>query len=279
MIQKKRFHPPNQFLEFNSTRLNERYFEHFHINSRLQDLVKGHGNLFDLYNIVDQDHTNVMALWTDNIYYLYADNWNKMAITVISNSLNIDEYEINLLRGQKYLIEDIVKNKNLKGEILNDRIIYDCQEATGNNPEIKGKLLLGNQKNYEEILKLNLEYYKEDFEGQGVKSNSQVEISVLSGIQEKSIYTWEVDEEIVSTLRVINNDQKNKMIGGMYTSKKYRKKGYASELLKSATNHMLKNGGEKCGLLTERSNIGSNKAVNSAKYQKRYEWVNFQIIE
>ena len=65
----------------------------------------------------------------------------------------------------------------------------------------------------------------------------------------------------------------------MYTSKKYRRKGYASELLKSATNHMLKNGGEKCGLLTERSNIGSNKAVNSAKYQKRYEWVNFQIIE
>lgn len=279
MAQKKRFHPPSKFLEYNSKRLNELYFEHFHLNSLLEDLLKGVGNLHDLYNIINEEGTNVMALWVDNIYFLYADSWNKMAITIISNSLNLDDYEINLLRGQKNLIEDIIKQKNLKGIILNDRIIYDCQVTTDKKSKVEGKLILGDEKHSDQIIKLNVDYYNEDFKGKGSKSNDQVALSVKLGIQEKSIYAWLVEDEIVSVLRIINDDKNNKMIGGMYTSKIHRQKGYAAEILKFATNHILKNGASKCGLLTERENIGANKAVLSANYQKRYEWVNFQITD
>ena len=196
----------------------------------------------------------------------------------MAESIDIENFDIVVFKGQKDLINDVIEFKKLKTRLVNDRIIYDCEVI--DKPNIKnGELIVATEKNFANILQLNLGYYHEDFNGQGTQTDEEISRSVQMGIFERTIFAWKVDDKITSSLRIINHDTQNVMIGALFTSKEHRKKGFASELLQSATSEILKSGVNKCGLLTERENIGSNNAVRSGNYIKRYEWINVQIIE
>ncbi|MFC4632576.1 GNAT family N-acetyltransferase [Dokdonia ponticola] len=278
MNQKIKFNNPTEFLEYNSKRLSEQYFEHYHLNSLFESLKNGEGKLFDVYNIVGDDETDILAVWADISYYLYATKWNDEAVKIVAESIDNENFDIVVLRGQKDLINEVIKLKNLKTRLINDRIIYDCEII--NKPNSKnGELIVATEKNFADILKLNLGYYHEDFNGQGTQTDEEISRSVQMGILERTIFAWKVANKMTSSLRIINHNPQNVMIGALFTSKEHRKKGFASELLQSATSEILKSGVEKCGLLTERENIGSNNAVKSANYIKKFEWINVQIIE
>ncbi|GGW28664.1 GNAT family N-acetyltransferase [Arenibacter certesii] len=278
MNQKIKFNNPNEFLEYNSERLSEQYFEHYHLNSLFKSLKNGNGKLFDVYNIVGEDGTDILAVWADISYYLYATKWDDEAIKIVAESIDIENFNIVVFRGQKDLINDVIKFKKLKTRLINDRIIYDCEAIDKLNIK-NGELIVATEKNFPDILQLNLGYYHEDFNGQGTQTDEEISMSVQMGIFERTIFAWKVDDKITSSLRIINHDARNVMIGALFTSKEHRKKRFASELLQSATSEILKSGVKKCGLLTERENIGSNNTVKSGNYIKRYEWINVQIIE
>lgn len=277
MTQKIKFENPNEFLEYNSDRLTDEYFEHYHLNDLFESLKDGQGQLYDVFNIIGNDGTNILAVWADISYYIYGTKWNDEAIEILASSIDIENYDILVLRGQKGLINAVIDVKKIKVNIINDRIIYDCKSSS-ENIDSNGKLVLGSENNYPEILNLNLGYYHEDFNGQGSQSDEKIAGSVQMGILKGKMYAWKVDRQLTSVLRVINNDSSNIMIGGLFTAKEHRQKGFASDLLKIATTEILKGGAKKCGLVTDRENIGSNNAVKSANYQEKYEWMNAQII-
>jgi GNAT superfamily N-acetyltransferase len=278
MNTKIKFNNPTEFLEHNSERLSEQYFEHYHLNSLFESLKNGDGQLFDVYNVVGEDGTDILVVWADISYYIYATKWNDKAVEIVAESIDIENFDIVVLRGHKDLINEVINFKKLKTKLINDRIIYDCEII--NKPNTKnGELIVATEKNFTEILELNLGYYHEDFNGQGTQTDEEILRSVQMGIYERTIFAWKVDDKMTSSLRIINHDTQNVMIGALFTSKEHRKKGFASDLLQSATSEILKSGVKKCGLLTERENIGSNNAVKSANYIEKYEWINVQIIE
>ena len=126
MNQKIKFNNPTEFLEYNSERLSEQYFEHYHLNSLFESLKNGNGKLFDVYNIVGENGTDILAVWADISYYLYATKWNDEAIKIVAESIDIENFDLVVFRGQKDLINDVIEFKKLKTRLINDRIIYDC---------------------------------------------------------------------------------------------------------------------------------------------------------
>jgi predicted GNAT family acetyltransferase len=64
------------------------------------------------------------------------------------------------------------------------------------------------------------------------------------------------------------------MIGGLFTKVNERKKGYAYFLVSELTRHLLENGRNKCGLLTEATKIPTNKLFEAVGYKKVYDWIN-----
>jgi hypothetical protein len=122
-----------------------------------------------------------------------------------------------------------------------------------------------------------LAYYIEDFDGKGQQTLDQQTQSVQNGIRDSSIYILKVKDRIVSLARIINTKTDNVMIGGLYTNFEERKKGYAYNLISNMTNLILSKGFQKCGLLTESTNIASNKVFEKVGYKKVYEWSNILL--
>lgn len=267
---------PSNFLKFNKNRLKKEYFQHYHINKLIADLLEGKGNLHDAYNIIGSDGTDILALWADQLYFIYANKWNEEAIEILKDKINLQEFEINIFRGQKSLIINLLNVLQADFEIINNRIIYECDTPNLSNTVYGAILDVATESDFEEAVKMFVEYFDEDF-GKGHKSKHDIEKSVQLGIMESKIYTLKVKGRIVSIARIINSDKKNVMIGSLYTNVIDRQKRYAENLIAQMTKKIILDGAEKCGLLTESTNIRASKAFENAGYKNIFEWVNILI--
>lgn len=160
---------------------------------------------------------------------------------------------------------------------MNDRVIYECIKPISQNNYTDYEMRIATQNDYEVVLKMCLEYYQEDFNGKGQQSEGELTMSAKSGIMESSIFILKVDRKPVSIARIINSEKKNVMIGGIYTNIEDRCKGYGAAIIAKMTQRILESGAEKCGLLTESKNIGSNRICEKVGYKKVYEWMNILI--
>ena len=80
-------------------------------------------------------------------------------------------------------------------------------------------------------------------------------------------------------VQVINDKDEKPMIGNLFTKKGKRNKGFAYSLLYVVTEGLLKNGHEECGLLSDATNIASNKAFVNVGYKPIYSWASVHRLE
>ena len=278
MIHLKTFDAPKQFLDFNREKLSNQYFEHYHLHYLFDELKDGKGVLHDAYNIINDDGSNIIAVWVDDVYFVYGTKWNEEVLKLLEEKIDIDNHEINIFRGQKDLIIELLKQMKMKYEIINDRIIYSCDKVNKIQTREKSFFDTGRIDEFPVILQMCLDYYEEDFKGKGQQSKEAQTQSVYNGLLQHSIYTWNDEDEIVSVARIINADIDNVMIGGLFTRLDKRKKGYAYFLISELTNNLLQKEVKKCGLLTEASNPGSNRVFEKAGYIEIYNWINILTL-
>lgn len=99
---------PSDFLTFNKDRLERDYFQHYHLNILFTELLIDGGILYDAYNIIGSGETDVMAVWYEELYFIYADAWNDKAVKILNKKINLKDNEIKSLRGQKNLIQRVI---------------------------------------------------------------------------------------------------------------------------------------------------------------------------
>jgi len=277
MAKVKKFESPSDFLDYNEETLKAQYFEHFHVHRLFIDLSEGKERLYDAYNIIDDDGSNVILIWVEQLFFIYSRKWNADLLDLLENQLTQIEARPLLLRGSKKLILELMEKMKLEYEMINDRIIYDCDTVNPFTRQPKGKLGVAVINDIPSILKMSANYYLEEFEGKGQQSYESVQESAYQGVLNSKIYKWSNNGLIVSMARLLSGSPDNVMIGGLFTKTNERKKGYAYFLVSELTLQLLNEGAVKCGLLTEATKLATNKIFEKTGYNKVYEWVNILL--
>jgi predicted GNAT family acetyltransferase len=274
MAEIKRFPSPKEFLEHNEKTLGLKYFEHYHLHHLFGNVRKGNEKLNDGYNIIDEDGTNVMVVYAEEIIFIYADKWNEVILELLQKEISQAADKTFLIRGQKQIILQLLEKLKFEYEIKNDRIIYECESVNPLMKQEKGKFGITDFDDMATILKMSVDYYVEEFEGKGQQSHESVKASGYQGVKDSSIFKWTHNGRIVSMARKMGDNSMKPFIGGLFTKVNERNKGYAYFLLSKLTSHLLSRGADKCGLLTEATKIATNKIFEKVGYKKVYEWIN-----
>lgn len=123
-----------------------------------------------------------------------------------------------------------------------------------------------------EFLKIfNKEALGEELEEQVLKER-------LNSYFEKGYYVLEVDGQIVSQAVISRVLTKGKSIGGVFTLKEYRGKGYAYNLVYKISEKMLKEGAEYCVLYTDDNNPISNHVYEKIGYKRMVDTEDIKFI-
>src|SRR5688572_4602337 len=120
MASIKKFETPQDFLDFNQETFTTQYFEHYHIHRLFEGLRTGKDRLMDAFNIIDEDGSNVIVVWVEQLFYVYANQWNEDVLTKIQEQLNEIETTDFLFRGQKQIILQIMEKMKFDFEVIND---------------------------------------------------------------------------------------------------------------------------------------------------------------
>lgn len=87
-------------------------------------------------------------------------------------------------------------------------------------------------------------------------------------IADKWIYLWVIDGQPVSVAHAGRPTRNGISVGGVFTPKHLRKKGYASAVVAGITQAMLDSGKQFCVLYTDLSNPTSNKIYQDVGYRE-----------
>jgi RimJ/RimL family protein N-acetyltransferase len=104
-----------------------------------------------------------------------------------------------------------------------------------------------------------------------VSDAAQAEQMVSSGLSRGGLYVWE-DREPVSLLGMQSRVSGVVRIGPVYTPPEFRRRGYATAAVASASHQALDSGAERCMLFTDLANPTSNKIYAAIGYQRIGDW-------
>jgi len=108
------------------------------------------------------------------------------------------------------------------------------------------------------------------------KDKEEIKSTCLKLINEKRIFKWVKDNEIVSIAAIVRNTNNIGIIGGVYTPKQNRGKGYATSIVYNLSKHILNIGYKYSGLFTDIDNPTSNKIYKKIGYESESKFI--QII-
>lgn len=199
---------------------------------------------------------NQIISYTDNI----------KSIHVLVDTLIEQEVEVPGVLGFKdgaLLFADLWKEKYDKTKILNmNERIYKLEQV---NPQT-----LGNNQNElatEEDIDLLVNYAKNFV--QDVYANTptdhvkkhqkRIAKSMEKWVHEKIVHTLKVDNNIVSIAKASRDTPNGRCINLVYTPPKYRRNGYATELVAKLCQSILNKGKKFCFIFTDLANPTSNR--------------------
>jgi predicted GNAT family acetyltransferase len=99
---------------------------------------------------------------------------------------------------------------------------------------------------------------------------SRIALSLF--MQKKSVFVWEVNNELVSMAIASRPTANAVSISGVYTSYKHRKKGYATACVALLSKYLLDKGYKWINLFTDLSNPTSNDIYQKIGYYKVCEY-------
>ena len=273
MAHLQKFNTPTEFLDYNISSLTNQYFEHFHLLRLFEDLEQGTGALYDAYNLLDDDGSNVMIILANELCFIYGTKWNADILTIIEEEVNFAIENIRVFRGQKELVFAILDKMNIKHKMINDRVIYACAKLSPCLSDAQIEFSAASLIDAPELFEMSTEYYDEEFEGKGSFTSEEVKTHTLGSIQREKLFKIAYDGQIVAMARIINDDHKNVIIGGLFTRRTERGKGYGYLMIWRLTEHLLGQG-KRCGLLTELTKTSTNKIFEKVFYKNVYNWIN-----
>jgi predicted GNAT family acetyltransferase len=226
-------------------------------------------SIYQLYNITDDDGSHAYCLWYSGNYIIHSFKWNDRIINALSQTIDFNEISKTTFSGNKELLLDLFKKNNKQLVILKERLIYDCTRVTI-LPEYNGQIEKATIQDKGELSRMSYQYQLDEF-GKYARRDLEYMTSIVgTGIESGNIYKLTDNKEICSMAQVMSEDHIAPLIGQLYTKTDLRNKGYATSILSQLTIKLLSEGHERCGLLSDVSNLSSNKVFHKVGYRSVY---------
>jgi GNAT superfamily N-acetyltransferase len=273
MIEIKTYPKFQEFLDNNQSEILGNYFIYYHLLQMIEMLNNEQIDLYDAYNIKDENNNSIICLFVTGAYYFYGDNWTDELITALLEKIEIHNFKNFSFIGQKNLILNILERANVSFQIVKDRIIYKCQEVLPFSRTINGEVKNASFDDFDELVTMCYDYYIEEYNGERKRTIEEISKSVQYGVETSNLFVIKSENKICSIVHVINKASDNPFIGNLFTKPEFRNHGFAYLLLHTVTKGLINNGFIQCGLVSDASNPASNKIFTRIGYVPIYKLI------
>jgi RimJ/RimL family protein N-acetyltransferase len=261
------------FLNYNEDYLFDDYISHYTFIKTLENRHTTGIEINNAFNVIDDDGSFVAALLSDKTNFnLYASKWNENVIVEISNYSHFNTAPPNIhLTGTKELILELAKVNNFNYEVFKDRTVYDCCQVNEGIESAEGEFDFAVEDDLETISKMSYLWHLEEYRNHAFRTPEFMGDIVEKGIKAQTFFKWTANNEITTVAQVMYSENGYPIIGHFYTNERHRNKGYGKALIITLTQLILSYGHDKCGLISDTTNIASNIVFKKAGYKKIYE--------
>ncbi|MBV8328291.1 GNAT family N-acetyltransferase [Chryseobacterium sp.] len=276
IIEYSRVH---DFYNANKELIFKNRLSHYHLIKYFNELNNGNQSIYAGYNIIDQNGGNVICVWADSVYYLYALKWSDSIILGLLSKIEIDKYTKRFsFCGTLDLIKDLFEKSGITYEVFKERNLFECFELKDRKEEeIIGKPYLSSINDLDIIAQMTYDFGIEEWghrEGRDQVNASKIS---LQSIYSKTSVNWQVNGEIVSVATILDSESEMSIIGNLYTQPNHRGKGYAKSLVYEITKQILEDG-DRCGIVSDANNPITNKMFQEIGYEQISKYISVNTL-
>ena len=220
--------------------------------------------LDDLFIITGTDDCSMLCELLEKRLLIYSGKWNNEIVKALSDEIQFDDH---LFGGRKDLVVTLFNQNKIEYEILKERIVFECNRVNKDFKLSRGKFGMARTEDLVRVCELIYYFNGEVFEDNVSKNYRNILRDAKIDIHNEELFTWEVDSEITSIVRIVNPTKGLPVIDLLYTGKESRNCGFGSSLLFFVTNYLLKNGYRKCQLVSDIKNSAIEKIGNPVGYK------------
>lgn len=273
-----RFKTPRDFYNHNIKHMEENYYVHMHVLNYIEIISKKKAVVHNAFNIFGEAGQIIIGFHVSYNFFIYSFGWTPDMLEILVGEVPFSQFiqPFHFL-GQRDLILELFAMNSGQWHVHKERLIYECTKISPQPKVINADVENASIFDIEELAELTVAFEREEFpyrEHDIADAYGKVE----HGIAEKKLYVLKKNNLLCSILQVIyKGDYNRPIIGSLYTNPKARNKGYASLLVRTVTEGLLKNGYEICGLFSDITNPASNKIFVNVGYAPIYHWINIAI--
>ncbi len=264
-----KYNNPDEFLEDIREYISLRYFEYFIFIKAIERVFSKREDIFKAFTIKRNTNIEIIYMWTNYHQYIFGETDNIYTIKLFISSFDIAK-ETSLF-GSKPLIDNILKESNLKINLVKHRLYFSSSQVKEPLIVAKGKIGIAFDSDLIEISSLGLAFYTEEFNGEGLQSDEQVVNGIISGINDEMVFYLKNENEIVSYMQVIDKRNSKLMIGSIYTKPKLRGNGYGKTLVYKLSKKLSSTENNEFGFIVNSDNLASINMFSSIGFKKIYE--------
>lgn len=260
------------FLDFNKRELLDNYFIYYHFHSIIKELNAKNLDLYEAYNVSDDNTNSVICLKATGNFLIYSNNWTDDIVDTLADKINLQLYKNFSFLGQTDLIVELFKKSKIDYTIFKSRLIYTCTETKPLKKIVNGIVENATFNDFDELVQMSIDFYVEEYVGKGQQTIDEMQASVFKGIETSNLFLLRDEGQICSIVQVISIARDNPMIGNFFTKSDKRNKGFGYKLLHTVTEGLLKDNFDKIGLVSDITNPASNKIFVDIGYKSIYNW-------
>ncbi|GAB2690577.1 hypothetical protein GCM10027037_12050 [Mucilaginibacter koreensis] len=257
------------FFNENKTVVYKNRLAHYHLIQYFDELNAGRQSVYQAYNIVDDDGGNVIAVWGDSVYYLYALKWSDTILDGLLTKIDVAKYTKRFsFCGTDKLILELFGKSGVAYEIFKQRVLFECKQVKPLTKPCNGAAFFSLTADLDTVAEMTYRYGVEEWGvREGRDLNHARQLSYQSILQETSCH-WESAGKITTIASVLDSDTELPIIGSLYTNPQDRGKGYAKCLVHEITRQITTNGDGKCGIVSDASDPVTNRMFQEIGFEE-----------
>lgn len=265
------------FFNENKQTIYKNRLAHYHLIQYFDELNLGRQSIFQAYNIVDDNGGNVIAVWGDSVYYLYALKWSESIIEGLLCRIDISKYTKRFsFCGTNELVLAIFDRSGVPYEIFKQRVFFDCVQVKQLHKTCNGSAFFSEIDDVETVAEMTYRYGLEEWgirEGRDLNHARQL---AYQSILQQTSRSWRLNDKITTIASILDSDKELPIIGSLYTNPRYRGMGYAKCLVHDIANKINTNSNKRCGIVSDANDPITNRMFQEIGFEEvsRYISIN-----
>lgn len=251
---------------------------HYHLIQYFAALNSGEQTIYQAYNVIDDDGGNVIAVWGDSVYYLYASKWSDSIIDGLLTKIEITKYTKRFsFSGTSQLIIDLFNKSGVEYEIYKERFLYECSQVIPLTRACNGSAYLSSSDDIDTIAEMTYQYGLAEWGEREGRDLNHAQLISLQSISQRTSCHWEANDKIVTIASILDSDTELPIIGSLYTNPEDRGKGYAKCLVHEITSQII-TGKKRCGIVSDASDPITNRMFREVGFGEISRYVSVHTM-